>query len=75
MAQSPEKVMEYTRAIKAATKLPVFIKLSPNVSDIAEPALAAQEGSADAVSIINTLLGMDIDRKRGRPVSAILWVA
>ena len=67
VAQSPEKVMEYTRAIKAATRLPVFIKLSPNVADIAEPALAAQEGGADAVSIINTLLGMDIDPETRTP--------
>ncbi len=67
VAQSPEKVLEYTRAIKAATKLPVFIKLSPNVADIVEPALAAQEGGADAVSLINTLLGMDIDSETRKP--------
>lgn len=67
VAQSPEKVFEYTRAIKAATKLPVFIKLSPNVADITEPALAAQQGGADAVSLINTLLGMDIDPETRKP--------
>lgn len=67
VAQSPEKVLEYTRAIKTATKLPVFIKLSPNVADITEPALAAQQGGADAVSLINTLLGMDIDPETRKP--------
>ena len=40
MAQSPERVAEYTRIVKSATKLPVFVKLSPNVMDITEPALA-----------------------------------
>lgn len=68
VAQSPERVGEYTRAIKAATKLPVFIKLSPNVIDIREPALAAEEAGADAVSLINTLLGMGIDPETQRPI-------
>jgi len=68
VAQDPEKVAEYTRATKSATKLPVFIKLSPNVMDIKEPAQAAQEGGADAVSMINTLLGMGIDPETRRPV-------
>lgn len=67
VSQSPEKVLDYTRAIKSATKLPVFIKLSPNVADIVEPALAAQQGGADAVALINTLLGMDIDPETRRP--------
>jgi len=68
VAQAPESVAEYTRAVKAATRLPVFIKLSPNVVDIAEPALAAQEAGADAVSLINTLLGMGIDSESRRPI-------
>lgn len=67
VSQSPERVLEYTQAIKAATALPVFIKLSPNITDIVEPALAAQQGGADAISIINTLLGMDIDPETRRP--------
>lgn len=67
VAQSPERVAEYTRVIKSATRLPVFIKLSPNVATIVEPALAAQEGGADAVSLINTLLGMAIDPETRRP--------
>lgn len=68
VAQSPERVAEYTRAVKSATKLPVFIKLSPNVVDIREPALAAEEAGADAVSLINTLLGMGIDPETRRPI-------
>ena len=67
VAQHPDQVSRYTQAIKAATKLPVFIKLSPNVTDIVEPALAAQEAGADAVSLINTLIGMAIDSETRRP--------
>jgi len=68
VAQSPERVAEYTRAVKSATKLPLFIKLSPNVIDIREPALAAQEAGADAVSMINTILGMGINPETRRPI-------
>ncbi|HDP34794.1 MAG TPA: dihydroorotate dehydrogenase, partial [Candidatus Hydrogenedentes bacterium] len=68
VAQHPEQVALYTRAIKAATKLPVYIKLSPNVTDIVEPARAAQEAGANAVSLINTLIGMAIDPETRRPV-------
>jgi dihydroorotate dehydrogenase (NAD+) catalytic subunit len=67
VSQHPDQVMRYTQAIKAATKLPVYIKLSPNVTDIVEPALAAQEGGADAVSLINTLIGMVIDPETRKP--------
>ena len=68
VAQIPDQVAEYTRAIRSATKLPLFIKLTPNIVDIAEPCLAAQEAGADAVSLINTLLGLAIDRKSRRPI-------
>ncbi len=68
MAQDAELVAEYTRALKAATRLPVFIKLTPNVMDIVEPALAAQEAGADAVAMINTLLGMGINPDTRRPI-------
>lgn len=68
VAQDPALVRQYTEAIKAVTKLPVFVKLSPNVADIAEPALAAQEGGANAVSLINTLLGMGINPETRRPI-------
>ena len=67
VAQDPEKVSSYTKAIRSATKLPLFIKLTPNVADIREPALAAQEGGADAVALINTLMGMAIDPETRRP--------
>ncbi len=68
VAQDPARVAEYTRAIKAATRLPLFIKLSPNVIDIKEPALAAQEAGADAIALINTLLGMGIDPETRKPI-------
>ncbi|MCK5862628.1 MAG: dihydroorotate dehydrogenase [Candidatus Hydrogenedentes bacterium] len=67
VAQHPDQVALYTQAIREATKLPVFIKLSPNVTDIVEPALAAQEAGADAVSLINTLIGMAIDSETRKP--------
>lgn len=68
VAQSPERVAEYTAAIRAVTKLPLFVKLTPNIIDIAEPALAAQEAGADAIAMINTLLGMGIDPETRRPI-------
>jgi len=67
VAQVPERVREYTEAIRSATKLPLIVKLTPNVTDIREPALAAEEAGADAVSLINTLLGMAIDPETRRP--------
>ncbi len=70
VAQDPARVAEYTRAIRQATKLPLFVKLSPNVIDIAEPCLAAQEAGADAVSLVNTLLGMGINPETRRPILA-----
>ncbi len=67
VAQVPEQIAEYTRAIRSATKLPLFIKLSPNVADIKEPCLAAEAAGADGVCLINTLLGMSIDPETRRP--------
>ncbi|HIJ73122.1 MAG TPA: dihydroorotate dehydrogenase [Candidatus Hydrogenedentes bacterium] len=67
VAQIPERVAEYSRALRAATKLPLLVKLTPNVADIREPALAAQEAGADGVSLINTLMGMAIDPETRRP--------
>lgn len=61
---------QVTRAVKAVTKKPVFIKLSPNVTDVAEIALACEEAGADGVCLINTLLGMRIDIKSRKPVVA-----
>ncbi|MBO4789285.1 MAG: dihydroorotate dehydrogenase [Lachnospiraceae bacterium] len=58
------KIEEITRAVKRVAKQPVIMKLSPNVTDITEMALAAQNGGADAVSLINTITGMKIDINR-----------
>lgn len=68
VAQIPEQVQLYTQAIKAVTNLPLFIKLSPNIIDIAEPALAAEEAGADAIALINTLLGIGIDPETRKPI-------
>ena len=67
---SPEEAAEVTRAVKAVTTKPVFIKLSPNVTDIVSIAKACEEAGADGISLINTLLGMRIDLKTGKPVIA-----
>ncbi|MBR6109572.1 MAG: dihydroorotate dehydrogenase [Clostridia bacterium] len=66
----PKAAAEVTRAVKAVTKKPVIIKLSPNVTDIAFIAGACEDAGADGISLINTLLGMRIDLKKGRPVIA-----
>ena len=65
-----EMSAEVTRAVRAATTLPVIVKLSPGAVDIVGVALAVEEAGADAVSLINTLVGMAIDVKRRRPVLA-----
>ncbi len=62
--QDPKHVEELTREIKKIAKQPVIMKLTPNVTDIAEIARAAEAGGADAVSLINTLTGMKIDISR-----------
>ncbi len=67
---SPEAAAEVTRAVKAVTHKPVFMKLSPNVTDIAAIARACEEAGADGISLINTLLGMRIDLRRRQPVIA-----
>ena len=64
----PESAAEVVRAVKANTGKPVITKLSPNVTDIVEMALAAQEAGTDALSLINTLIGMKIDIDRRKPV-------
>ncbi len=61
-------VYEVTSRVKAVSKKPVIIKLSPNVTDIKKIAKAAEDGGADALSLINTLLGMRIDIKTRRPI-------
>ena len=67
---SPEAAAEVTRAVKAVTTKPVYIKLSPNVTDIVSIAKACEEAGADGISLINTLLGMRIDLGRRRPIIA-----
>ena len=66
----PEAAAEVTRAVKAVTKKPVIIKLSPNVTDIVSIAKACQDAGADGISLINTMLGMRIDLRRKKPVIA-----
>ena len=66
----PKAAAEVTRAVKAVTKKPVFMKLSPNVTDIAEIAKACADAGADGLCLINTLLGMRIDLKTKRPLIA-----
>lgn len=67
---SPESAAEVTRAVKAATQKPVYIKLSPNVTDIVSIAKACESAGADGLSLINTMLGMRIDLKTKKPVIA-----
>ena len=66
----PKAAAEVTKAVKAATSKPVFMKLTPNVTDIAEIAKACEEAGADGLCLINTLLGMRIDLKSRKPVIA-----
>jgi len=66
----PEAAAAVTRAVKAVTRKPVIIKLSPNVTDIVSIAKACEEAGADGISLINTLLGMRINLNTRRPVIA-----
>ena len=66
----PKAAAEVTRAVKAVTSKPVFLKLTPNVTDIAEIARACADAGADGLCLINTLLGMRIDLKNRRPLLA-----
>lgn len=67
---SPKAAAEVTKAVRAVTKKPVIIKLSPNVTDIVSIAKACEDAGADGISLINTLLGMRIDLKTRKPVIA-----
>lgn len=64
----PKAAAEVTAAVKKVTKKPVYLKLSPNVTDIVEIAKACEDAGADGISLINTLLGMRIDLKTKKPV-------
>ena len=66
----PKAAAAVTQAVKAVTTKPVILKLSPNVTDIAEIAKACEEAGADGISLINTLLGMRIDLKTRKPILA-----
>ena len=66
----PAMASDMVRAVKEAARMPVIVKLSPNVADIAAMAGACEEAGADALSLINTLLGMQIDTERRRPLLA-----
>lgn len=66
----PKNVFEVTKAIKEVTTKPVYIKLSPNVTDIVSIAKSAEDAGADGISLVNTFLGMRIDLNTGKPVIA-----
>ncbi|MBE6782286.1 MAG: dihydroorotate dehydrogenase [Ruminococcaceae bacterium] len=66
----PESAAEVTKAVKAVTTKPVYIKLSPNVTDIVSIAKACEEAGADGISMINTMLGMRINLNTKKPVIA-----
>ena len=67
---SPESAAEVTREVKKVTAKPVIMKLSPNVTDIAQIARACEAAGADGISLINTLMGMRIDLRRRAPLLA-----
>ena len=66
----PKAAAEVTKAVKAVTTKPVYIKLSPNVTDIVSIAKACEDAGADGISLINTLMGMRIDKRTRKPVVA-----
>ena len=66
----PKSAAAVTRAVKTVTTRPVYIKLSPNVTDIVSIAKACEDAGADGISLINTMLGMRIDLRRRKPVIA-----
>lgn len=67
---NPEMAKRLTKKVKEVSEVPVYVKLSPNVSDIVKIAMAVEEGGADGLTMINTLLGMRIDLSTGQPVLA-----
>ncbi|MCQ6274032.1 dihydroorotate dehydrogenase [Bacillus sp. V3B] len=66
----PEVAKALTKKVKEVSEVPVYVKLSPNVTDIVEMAKAVEAGGADGLTMINTLVGMRIDLKTARPVIA-----
>jgi dihydroorotate dehydrogenase (NAD+) catalytic subunit len=67
---SPDSVAEVVRAVKAVGTKPLYVKLTPNVTDIVAIAKAAEEAGADGICLINTMLGMRIDTRTRRPIIA-----
>ncbi len=66
----PESIYDITKAVKAVATVPIYIKLTPNVTDIVEIAQAAEKAGADGISMINTLVGMSIDLETRKPFLA-----
>ncbi|HAX72652.1 MAG TPA: dihydroorotate dehydrogenase, partial [Firmicutes bacterium] len=66
----PQVAAQLTKAIKEVSSVPVYIKLSPNVTNIVEIAKAVEEAGADGLTMINTLIGMRFDLKTGKPILA-----
>ncbi|MCD7948821.1 MAG: dihydroorotate dehydrogenase [Erysipelotrichaceae bacterium] len=67
---NPQMAADVTRQVKAVSQKPVYVKLSPNVTDIVEMALAVEAAGADGISMINTLVGMRFDIRTGKPIIA-----
>ena len=65
---NPEMAAKLTKAVKEVSKVPVYVKLSPNVTDICAMAKAVEEAGADGITMINTLIGMRFDLKTGKPI-------
>ncbi|MED4202646.1 dihydroorotate dehydrogenase [Neobacillus mesonae] len=68
----PEVAKQLTRKVKEVSEVPVYVKLSPNVTNIVEMAKAVEAGGADGITMINTLVGMRLDLKTGKPILANL---
>lgn len=68
----PNVARMLTEKVKSVSEVPVYVKLSPNVTDIVIMAKAVESGGADGISMINTLIGMRLDKKTGRPIIANL---
>ncbi|MBS7124118.1 MAG: dihydroorotate dehydrogenase, partial [Coprobacillus sp.] len=67
---NPQMAADVTRKVKAVSQKPVYVKLSPNVTDIVEMAKAVEEAGADGITMINTLVGMRFNIKTGKPIIA-----
>lgn len=66
----PQQAHDLTAAVKEVSEVPVYVKLSPNVTDIKEIAKAVEAGGADGITMINTLVGMRLDQRTGKPIIA-----